>query len=148
MRAVEERLNGAWWLLRLGLAASIFVAGLDKFFDRLAQWSMYLSPAAEKLLPVSGDAFLRAAGVVEMVIGVLVLTRWTRVGAYALAAWLLAIAANLALAGSFWDLVMRDAVNALAAYTLGRLTEWRAALAPRAAPLRPPAVQQPGAAKA
>jgi uncharacterized membrane protein YphA (DoxX/SURF4 family) len=140
MRAIEERLNRAWWLLRVGLAASIFLAGLDKFFDRLAQWSMYLAPAAERLLPVSGDLFLRVAGVLEMAIGVLILTGFARAGAYALAAWLLAIAVNLALAGNFWDLVVRDVVNALAAFVLGRLTEWRAAaVAPRrATPARPP----------
>jgi uncharacterized membrane protein YphA (DoxX/SURF4 family) len=126
MHGIEERLNRAWWVLRVGLAASIFVAGLDKFFDKLAQWSMYLAPAAEKLLPVSGDVFLRAAGVVEMALGVLLMTRYARAGALLLAAWLLAISANLALAGNFWDLVVRDVVNAIAAFTLARLTEWRA----------------------
>jgi len=70
--------------------------------------------------------FLRAVGVLEIAIGVVVLSPYTRFGAYALAAWLLGIVLNLALAGSFWDLVVRDLVSVLAGYTLARLAEWRA----------------------
>lgn len=124
---MDDRLGTAWWALRIGLGAGAFLAGLDKFFDLLTTWSMYLSPVAERLLPVSGAAFMRAVGVVEMAVGIAILTRWTRVGAYVMAAWLLAIAVNLATAGSFWDLALRDVEVALSAFALGRLTEWRAA---------------------
>jgi len=126
-RAVESRLGTAWWALRIGLGLGAFVAGLDKFFDLLTTWSMYLSQMAERLLPVSGAAFLRAVGVVEMAVGLAILTRWTRLGAYVMSAWLLAIAVNLAVAGSFWDLMLRDLEVAISAFALGRLTEWRAA---------------------
>lgn len=127
MRAIEDRLGTAWWALRIGLGLGAFIAGLDKFFNLLTTWSMYLSPLAERLLPVSGAAFMRAVGVVEMAVGLAILTRWTRHGAYVMAAWLLAIAVNLAAAGSFWDLALRDLEVALSAFALGRLTEWRAA---------------------
>jgi uncharacterized membrane protein YphA (DoxX/SURF4 family) len=123
----ESRLDHVWWLLRVGLGVGAFAAGLDKFFDVLATWSMYLSPLAERLLPVAPETFLRAVGVVEMAVGVAILTRFTRVGAYAMAAWLVGIAVNLALAAHFWDLVVRDLELALSAYALARLTEWRAA---------------------
>ncbi len=126
MDATERGLITAWWGLRIGLGAGLFLAGLDKFFNLLTTWSMYVSPLAEKLLPVGDDAFLRATGVLEMVIGLAVLTRWTRLGAYAAGAWLLAIVANLAATGDFWDLAMRDVEVVLAAYALARLTEWRA----------------------
>ncbi len=136
MTAAEAKLNGVFWLLRVGLGLAIFLAGLDKFFDVLTTWSMYLSPLAERLLPVSPEAFLRAVGVVEMAIGAAVLTRWPRLGAYALAAWLVGIVVNLAIAGHFWDLVVRDLEVALSAFALGRLAEWRAATITRAAPSR------------
>lgn len=128
MRGTEGRLDGVWWLLRVTLGAGALLAGVDKFFDKLATWSMYLSPLAERLLPVSGAAFLRATGVLEAAIGLAILTRWTRAGAYALALWLAAISVNLAAAGSFWDLVLRDLGNAAAALALARLTAWRAAV--------------------
>ena len=142
MSAAEEKLNGAWWMLRVGLGTGAFLAGLDKFFDLLTDWSMYLSPLAERLLPVSPENFMRAVGVVEMAVGLAILTRWPRIGAYAMAAWLVGIAVNLAFAAHFWDLVVRDLEVALSAFALARLTEWRAAasatLPVRAAePLRP-----------
>ncbi len=127
MDGTSDRLRGVYWLLRVALGVGMVLAGIDKFFDRLATWSMYLAPAAEKLLPVSGAAFLRAAGVLEIAIGAAVLSRFTRAGAYALALWLLAIAVNLAVAGSFWDLVLRDLQNAVAAFALARMAELRAA---------------------
>jgi uncharacterized membrane protein YphA (DoxX/SURF4 family) len=134
----EDRLNAAWWLLRIGLGLGAFLAGLDKFFDILTQWSMYLAPVAENLLPFSSDAFFRIVGVVEMAVGLAILTRWTRLGAYAMAVWLVGIAANLVLAAHFWDLVVRDLEVAISAFALARLTEWRAATATAAVPAREP----------
>jgi uncharacterized membrane protein YphA (DoxX/SURF4 family) len=141
MMATESKLNGVWWALRVGLGAGAFLAGLDKFFGVLATWSMYVSPLAERLLPVSPDAFLRVAGVVEMIVGVAILTRLTRLGAWAMAAWLVAVALNLAATGHFWDLVVRDLEIALAAFALARLTEWRAATAAVARAERPVALR-------
>ena len=121
----DGNVTAAWWALRLGLGIGVLLAGVDKFFDRLAVWSMYLSPLAERLLPVSDTTFLRIAGVGEAALGLAILTRWTRLGAYLLSAWMLGIVLDLASAGSFWDLVLRDAEAALAAFALARLTSWR-----------------------
>jgi hypothetical protein len=44
-------------LLAVGLGAAAFLAGLDKFFNLLTNWSMYLSPLAERMLPISGTAW-------------------------------------------------------------------------------------------
>jgi len=138
LTATERRLNTAWWALRIGLGLGPFLAGLDKFFNILTMWSMYLSPLAEHMLPVSDAVFMRAVGVVEMIVGLAILTRWTRAGAYVLSIWLLAIVGNLAVSGNFWDLAMRDVEIALAAFALARMTEWRAAvLAREAVPATP-----------
>lgn len=137
MSVAERKLETARQALRVGLGLGAFAAGLDKFFDLLTTWSMYLSPLAERLLPVGPAVFMRAVGVVEMLVGLAILTRWTRAGALAMAAWLACIAANLAAAGSFWDLVVRDLEVALAAYALARLTEWRAEKAQALSPAGP-----------
>ncbi len=135
MTHAERGLNTTWWVLRIGLGVGPVITGLDKFFNVLAMWSMYLSPLAEKVLPVSDKVFMRAAGIVEVIVGLAILTRWTRAGAYLLGIWLLAIVCNLAASGNFWDLAMRDVEIALGAYALARLTEWRtAALAVEAVP--------------
>lgn len=120
-------LNSAWWALRIGLGLGPFLAGLDKFFNLLTDWGMYLSPLAERWLPVSAHAFMRGVGVLEMAVGLLVLAGYTRIGGYLAMAWLLAIAANLLTTGMFYDLAVRDVEIAIAAYTLARLTEARQA---------------------
>ena len=122
---MDRRLDSAWWALRLGLGLGPFLAGLDKFFNLLAQWDMYLSPAATRMLPISGTAFMRVVGVIEMIVGLAILTRWTRIGAYVAMVWLVLIAVNLVTTGNFFDLAVRDIEIAIGAYALARLTEVR-----------------------
>ena len=124
---MHDRLKPAYWALRIGLGAGAFLAGLDKFFGILAEWGMYLSPLAERALPVSSATFMRAVGVVEIAVGLALLAGFTRRGAYVMMAWLLAIAANLLTTGMFYDLAVRDVEIALAAFALARLTEARTA---------------------
>jgi hypothetical protein len=125
MSITENRLNSAWWALRIGLGGAAFLAGLDKFFNLLANWEMYLSPLAERLLPVSGAAFMHVVGVIEMIVGLMILTRWTRIGSYIAMLWLVLIAVNLIFAGAFFDVAVRDLEMAIAAFTLARITELR-----------------------
>ena len=127
MMNYDRKLDSAWWALRIGLGLGPFLAGLDKYFNILTDWKMYLSPMATRMLPVSDVTFMHIVGVVEMVVGLAILTRWTRKASYVAMAWLVAIAANLVSTGLFYDLAVRDLEIALAAYTLARLTEAREA---------------------
>ena len=122
---LDSGLRSAYWALRVGLGVGPFLAGLDKFFNILADWGMYLSPLAEKALPVSPGVFMRAVGVVEMAVGLLILSGRSRIGGYVAAVWLLAIAVNLLTTGMFYDLAVRDVEIAIGAYTLARLSETR-----------------------
>jgi len=122
---MDRRLDSVWWALRLGLGLGPFLAGLDKFFNFLAQWDMYLSPMATKVLPVSATAFMRVVGVIEMIVGLAILTKWTRIGAYVAMVWLVLIAINLVTTGNFYDLAVRDVEIAIGAFALARLTEVR-----------------------
>jgi uncharacterized membrane protein YphA (DoxX/SURF4 family) len=125
MNAVAKHLDSAWWALRIGLGIGPFLAGLDKFFNLLTDWGMYLSPVAERLLPFSPTTFMHIVGVIEMIVGIAILTRWTRIGSYIAAVWLVSIAINLVTTGMFFDLAVRDLEIAIAAFTLARLTEAR-----------------------
>lgn len=131
MSTTENRLDSAWWALRIGLGGAAFLAGLDKFFNLLTNWQMYLSPLTERLLPVSGPAFMHMVGVIEMIVGLAILTRWTRFGSYVAMLWLVLIAVNLISTGTFLDVAVRDLEMAIAAYTLARLTEVRQPAADR-----------------
>ncbi len=121
---MDTRLQTPWTALRLGIGLTATLAGLDKFFNLLTDWGAYVSPAAAGLLPVSTGTFMGVVGVIELAVGVAILTRWTREGAYVASLWLLGVAANLVLAG-YYDVAVRDVVMAIAAFTLARLAEVR-----------------------
>ena len=128
---MDHRLNTPWVALRLGIGLTAALAGIDKFFNILADWSAYMSPLAAHLLPVSTGTFMDVVGVIEITVGVAVLAGWTRVGAYVASAWLLGVAANL-VAGGFLDIAVRDVVMAVAAFTLARMSEVRTEVAAHA----------------
>src|SRR5262245_60860743 len=107
----------------MGLGAVAFLAGLDKFFNLLADWPGYLSPAAAQLLPMTASSFMRIVGIIEMAVGAAILAGFTQIGGYVAAAWLLAIAVNLVTTGRYFDVAVRDVAIAIGAFTLARLTE-------------------------
>jgi len=121
----DSRLDRAWWALRIGLGVGPFLAGLDKYFNLLTDWTMYTSPLVLRLLPFSGRTFMHIVGVIEMIVGLAILTKWTRLGSYVASAWLVAIAINLVSTGMFLDIAVRDLEMALAAFVLARMTEVR-----------------------
>ena len=116
----------AWWVLRIGLGVGPLLAGADKFFNIFTNWEMYLNPLAPRLLHIQPTTFMHIAGVIEMVVGVLVLTRATRYAADVVMAWLIAIALSLVAQGQFFDIAVRDLEVALGAFALARLSEARA----------------------
>ncbi|UWZ84955.1 hypothetical protein [Occallatibacter riparius] len=127
----NPRLNTAWWTLRIGFGLCPLFAGLDKYFNLLTNWEMYLNPAIPRLLHVSAPTFMHVVGAIEIVAGILVLTRFTRYAAYIVMAWLWAIALSLITQGQFLDIAVRDIEMSLGAFALAKLTEVReAATAP------------------
>lgn len=128
MERFDKRLNTTWWVLRIGLGLGPILAGLDKYFNLLTNWEMYLSPLATKVVPVSPTTFMHVVGLVEIIAGLVVLSRWTRIGAWIVMAWLLAIAVNLIATGMFYDLAVRDVEIALSAFALTQLSAVRESL--------------------
>jgi uncharacterized membrane protein YphA (DoxX/SURF4 family) len=118
-----ERLTTPWWALRAGLGAAAFLAGLDKFFNLLADWPGYLSPLMAQMLPLSPTSFMHTIGVIEMLVGAAILLGYTRLGGYVAAIWLIGIAISLTTTGHYFDVAVRDVAMAIAAFTLARLTE-------------------------
>lgn len=118
---LEPRLVAPWWALRLAYGLVPIIAGLDKFTNLLTDWTQYLSPLVARVVPAA--TFMHIVGVIEIVAGVLVLSRWTRIGAYVVGAWLIGIALNLVTTGRYFDIAVRDIVMAIGAFTLARLAE-------------------------
>jgi hypothetical protein len=124
---MDRQVASTWWSLKIALGAGPFLAGLDKFFNVLTNWTDYLNPVALQYVPVDADTFMRGMGIVEMIVGLAILTRWTRLGAYLAVCWLVGIAVSLVAMGKFYDIAVRDVLLAVAAFALAQLTAARQA---------------------
>jgi hypothetical protein len=110
----------AYLILRTGFVVAPILFGLDKFTNLLADWTIYLAPAVDRLVPGSASSAMLAIGVVEVVAGLVVAVR-PRIGGYLVAAWLAGIIGNLLLLGDHYDVALRDFGLLLAALALARL---------------------------
>jgi hypothetical protein len=110
----------AYLILRTGFIAAPILFGLDKFTNLLTDWTTYLAPVIDRLVPGSASGAMLAVGVVEIVAGLVVAVR-PKVGGYLVAAWLAGIIGNLLLMGDHYDVALRDFGLLLAALALARL---------------------------
>jgi len=110
----------AYLTLRTGFVVAPILFGLDKFTNLLADWTTYLAPAVDRLVPGSASGAMLAVGVVEVVAGLVVAVR-PKVGGYLVAAWLAGIIGNLLLLSDHYDVALRDLGLLLAALALARL---------------------------
>lgn len=119
-----HKVHNVWRMLKLTYGIVPIVAGLDKLgLDLIVNWAQYVHPLVASLIPLSLVHFIFVVGIIEIVAGALVLSKWTRFGAYLVAAWLLLIAVNLVAMGKFYDIAVRDVVLAIGAIALAMLTE-------------------------
>lgn len=109
-------------LLKYTFGLVPIVAGLDKFTNILTNWSQYISDGFAGMLPFEPTTFMMVVGVIEIIAGVLVLTK-TKIGAYVVSAWLTAIALTLIFSWSYVDVAVRDLVMAIGAFCLAKLYE-------------------------
>ena len=110
----------AFTLLRIAFTVAPIVFGLDKFFNVLVDWTTYLAPWVDDLMPGSATQFMDVVGIVEIAAGVLVALK-PRYGAYVVAAWLAGIIVNLLTYSGYYDIALRDFGLMLGALTLARL---------------------------
>ena len=110
----------AFLLMRLAFTVAPIVFGLDKFFNVLVDWPIYLAPWINDIAPGSGQQFMYFVGGTEILAGLIVALK-PRYGAYVVAAWLGGIIINLLTYSGFYDIALRDFGLMLAALTLARL---------------------------
>jgi len=110
----------AFWLLRIGFAAAPILFGLDKFFDVMVNWEIYLAPWIDDIVLGTGADAMYAVGAVEILAGIAVVLK-PRYGAYLVAAWLGGIIVNLLTHSGYYDIALRDFGLLLGALTLARL---------------------------
>jgi len=119
-RTASDPSRQAFLLLRTLFTVAPVLFGLDKFFNLLTDWTQYLAPWIDDLVPGTAQQAMYAVGVIEVVAGILVAVA-PRFGAYVVAAWLAGIIVNLLMLGDFYDVALRDFGLLLAALALARL---------------------------
>jgi uncharacterized membrane protein YphA (DoxX/SURF4 family) len=121
----SERLKGdpayqAFLLLRIAFTVAPIAFGIDKFFNVLVDWNVYLAPWIDDIVPGSASTAMHLVGVVEIIAGIVVALK-PRYGAYLVAAWLGGIIVNLLTYSGYYDIALRDFGLMLGALTLARL---------------------------
>jgi uncharacterized membrane protein YphA (DoxX/SURF4 family) len=108
-------------LLRIGFTVAPILFGLDKFANVLTDdWTRYLAPAFNDIIPGSAEDAMHIVGVIEIVAGLVVAVA-PRFGGLLVAGWLAGIIVNLLIVGGYGDIALRDFGLMLGALTLARL---------------------------
>ncbi|MEV6236511.1 DoxX family membrane protein [Lentzea sp. NPDC051838] len=110
----------AFVLLRTVFTVAPILFGLDKFFNLLVDWPVYLAPWIDSIVPGTPQTAMYVVGVVEIVAGVLVALR-PKWGGLVVAAWLLGIIVNLVTGPGYYDIALRDFGLLVGALALSRL---------------------------
>ncbi|WP_067185555.1 hypothetical protein [Microtetraspora niveoalba] len=112
----------AFVILRTGFTVAPILFGLDKFTNLLVDWTTYLAPWINDVVPGSAQAAMYAVGVVEIVAG-LVVALAPRFGGWLVAGWLAGIILNLLTIPGHYDVALRDFGLLLGAVALARLAQ-------------------------
>ena len=112
----------AYQILHLGFTVLPILAGLDKFFEVLADWDRYLAPLFPQMLSISPETFMSVVGIVEIVAGLVVFFK-PRFGGYLVMLWLWGIILNLLLIPGYYDIALRDFGLSLGALALAALAD-------------------------
>jgi hypothetical protein len=110
----------AYAVMRLAFTVAPLAFGLDKFFNVMVHWPIYLAPWINDIAPGSAQQFMYFVGVVEILAGIAVAVK-PRYGAYLVAAWLGGIVINLLTYSGYYDIALRDFGLMLGALALARL---------------------------
>jgi uncharacterized membrane protein YphA (DoxX/SURF4 family) len=119
---VRNPAHQAFLLLWIGFVVAPILFGLDKFFNWSVDWTTYLAPWLNRIVPGTAQQFMYVVGAIEIVAGLLVLIK-PRIAAYVVAAWLAGIIVNLVTFGApkYYDIALRDLGLLLGALALARL---------------------------
>lgn len=109
-------------ILKLTYGLLFVIAGADKFLNMVTIWPKFISAMVLQYTGQDISNIIRAVGIFEITLGLIILSKWTRLGAFVAAAWLLVIAVNLLTMGYPYDIAVRDVVMAMGALALSMMS--------------------------
>ena len=99
-----------WWLLRITYGLYWGIIGIDKFFGYVTESELRVSELTLTLLPFPLETLLQIVGVLELVIALLFLTKWPKLGAYCGCILMGLIVINLVTMGEHYDIALHGIV--------------------------------------
>ncbi len=117
----ENKFNQIWTIARYVYGLVPILIGADKFTFFIVNWNIYVSPLAASYIPMA--TLVPVVGIIEIVAGLLILTKFPRFGAYLVAAWIVAVIVNLFMIGGLYDIILRDVAIAFGYIMFAWLTE-------------------------
>ena len=111
----------AFMVLRVAFTVAPILFGIDKFANVLTDdWTRYLAPEFNDVIPGNASDAMHIVGVIEIVAG-LTVALVPRFGGLLVAGWLAGIILSLLVVGGYGDIALRDFGLLLGALTLARL---------------------------
>jgi hypothetical protein len=117
----ENKFNTMWTISRYVYGLVPILIGADKFTFYIVNWNIYVSPFAASYIPMA--TLVSAVGIIEIIAGLLILTKFPRFGAYLVAAWIGVVIVNLFMIGDMYDIILRDVAIAFGYIVFAWMTE-------------------------
>lgn len=115
-----DHAHQAYTILKFGFTIVPIIAGLDKFFNLLVDWTQYLTPLVPAWTGIDPAIFMMMIGVIEIGAGIVVAVK-PMFGGSLVAVWLWGIIINLLLVPGYYDVALRDLGLSFGALALAAL---------------------------
>lgn len=116
----ETKFNFMWTIARYVYGLVPILIGADKFTFFIVNWKIYVSPFVASYIPIM--YFIPLVGIIEIVAGLIILSKYPRFGAYLVAAWIILVIVNLFMIGGMYDIILRDIAIAFGYIVFGMMT--------------------------
>lgn len=90
-----DNLQRAWWILLLTYSGLFILVGVDKFFNILVDWQIFVSQSAQHIFFNTSSVLIRLFAVIQIIAGVFLFISRSRAAVYCILALLLFIFFNL-----------------------------------------------------
>lgn len=121
-------------IFRVVIGLVLIAEGVDKFYNKLAEWQVYTAPQILDLLPITHSEFLGILGITEVIVGIIFLFK-ARYGGLLAALLLAAVTTNLLMLGSYYNIALLNTIVALVCLSISQAGYFR-----KPPPMPPPIV--------
>lgn len=116
------KLDKIWLLLKMTYGLYYIIIGSDKFFELVTESQNRVSTLTLKLIPLTMQQLLAFVGIMEIILGLMILTLWTRLGAYLGFIFMMVIVVNLFAMGKHYDIAIHGTIIGIGMLALADLT--------------------------